>query len=218
MEALRSRTVNHVVFAHGVEVSGRVGQVFDGLQKRGENQDMKVVLLDGPTMITRNRRSAAGPALVPAVILRSPVALPHEGAFSLDLPNGLRASGFMGPGMEAVNLRVELDGELLDLPTRARVVAFESMPSVAGGPADPETWDRTFGELSSSRSGNGEEAARAAKAAEVPASLTYLYRRVNALAGKAVTGASLEELRDRAEKFPHEWLLHESIARLASEA
>ncbi len=218
VEALRSRTVNHVVFAHGVEVSGRVGQVFDGLQKRGENQDMKVVLLDGPTMITRNRRSAAGPALVPAVILRSPVALPHEGAFSLDLPNGLRASGFMGPGMEAVNLRVELDGELLDLPTRARVVAFESMPSVAGGPADPETWDRTFGELSSSRSGNGEEAARAAKAAEVPASLTYLYRRVNALAGKAVTGASLDELRDRAEKFPHEWLLHESIARLASEA
>ena len=217
-EALRSRTVNHVTLAHGVEVSGRVSQVFEGTRKQGKNQDAKVVLVEGPTMISRQRRSAAGPALVPAVLLRSPIALPHEGAFALDLPNGLCASGFMGPGLEAVNLRVSLDGVPLDLPTRARVIAFETMPSVAGGPADPETWDRTFGELSSMTAGSGEEAARAAKAAEVPASLTYLYRRVNGLQGKAITGASLAELRDRAAQFPNEWLLHEAIGRLAEEA
>lgn len=217
-EALKSRTVNHVALANGVEVTGRVSQAWQGTRTLGQNQDTKVVLVDGPTMISRGRRSAAGPNLVPTVLLRSPVALPHEGAFTLDLPNGLCASGFMGPGMEAVNLRVELDGQHLDLPTRARVVAFEHMPSVAGGPADPTTWDATFGQLASMSSGTGEDEARAAKAAEVPAALTYLYRRVNALQGRAVTGASLAELKDRAQQFPKEWLLHEAIGRLAEEA
>jgi phenylalanine-4-hydroxylase len=169
-------------------------------------------------MLTRAHRSSAGPALVPAVLLRSPVHLPREGAFTLDLPNGLCASGFMGPGQEAVNLRVELDGQHLDLPTRARVVAFEGIPSVAGGPADPATWDETFGRLSSMTEGTGEDEARAAKAAEVPAALTYLYRRVNALRGKAVSGASIAELKDRAQQFPKEWLLHEAIGKLEQEA
>jgi hypothetical protein len=66
--------------------------------------------------------------------------------------------------------------------------------------------------------GTGEDEARAAKAAEVPAALTYLYRRVNALQGKAVSGASLSELKDRAQPFPREWLLHEAIGKLAQEA
>jgi phenylalanine-4-hydroxylase len=217
-EALNSKTVNHVSLAHGVEVTGRVSQVWNGTRTEGKHQDAKVVHLEGPTMLTRAHRSSAGPALVPAVLLRSPVHLPREGAFTLDLPNGLCASGFMGPGQEAVNLRVELDGQHLDLPTRARVVAFEGIPSVAGGPADPATWDETFGRLSSMTEGTGEDEARAAKAAEVPAALTYLYRRVNALRGKAVSGASIAELKDRAQQFPKEWLLHEAIGKLEQEA
>ena len=219
-EAYRSRTVNTVVLAHhtgGLEVTGRVVQVEHGQQKDGQNQDAKIILLDGPTMISRNRRATAGPALLPAVLLRSPVALPHEGLFDLDCSGGLRASGFMGPGMEAVNLRVILDGAEVDMPTRARVVAFEGITCVSGGPADPETWDRTFGSLSSLAGGTGEEAARAAKAAEVPAALTYLYRRVNGLQGKAVAGPSLEELTARAAQFPGEWLLHGAIERLKQE-
>jgi phenylalanine-4-hydroxylase len=216
-EALKSKTVNHVSLAHGVEVTGRVSKIWNGTRADGRNQDAKVVLLQGPTMLSRGHRAAASPTLIPAVLLRSPAHLPREGAFTLDLPNGLCASGFMGPGQEAVNLRVELDGQVLDLPTRARVVAFDAIPSVAGGPADPTTWDATFGRLSSMTGGSGEDEARAAKAAEVPPALTYLYRRVNALEGKAVTGASLAELQDRAQQFPMEWLLHEAIARLSQD-
>ncbi len=90
-----------------------------------------------------------------------------------------------------------------------------SIPSVAGGPADPGAWDRWFGELSTFASGDGEARARARKASALPPPLAALYAEVRALrASGGAARARLLALRDEAAAFPDDWLLRAELDEL----
>ena len=79
-----------------------------------------------------------------------------------------------------VSLRGELGAARWSCPV-AQLFLSEGLPSVAGGPADPGTWDRWFGELDAFTEGDGEAQARAKKAAALPPPLAALYREVRTL-------------------------------------
>lgn len=146
-EAIRARTVNHVVLADGLEITGKVVSRVASNHELAPGLGTALARIDGPVMVSRNGVALSSPRAGEALVIFGTATLPDRGAFSLKLESGLSLDGFAVGGGEAVNLRATLAGEKLDLPSRALVFASTALPSVAGGPADPETWDRWFGEL-----------------------------------------------------------------------
>ncbi len=205
--ALRARTVNHLVLSNGLEVTGRVVRVEEG---RGPGLRAALAVLEGPTLVSRGGKAQDRPWSGSAVVAFGVGALPHRGTFELELDSGLSLRGFRVDDAQVVNLRGTLEGRDLDLPTVAQLHLSEALPSVAGGPADPGTWDRWFGELHAFAAGDSEQVARDHRARALAPELGALYE---ALAQCRATGNPVpEELRGRVASYPEEWLLREELS------
>ncbi len=219
-EALRARTVNHLVLSDGLELSGKVAALTAPAPGRGSASDLNCAMaqLEGPILLSRNgqalQRPWAGEAVVafgqgnPDALLR----LHHRGAFEWELPSGLFLSGFKVDDHEVINLRAKLEGMPLEVPSRALLFLSEGLPSVAGGPADPGGWDQWFGEQSAFTEGDAEAKARARKAEALSPRLAAIYEEVRTLrdSGKP-TAARLQEMLAEAKE---DWLLMEEIQEL----
>lgn len=215
-EALRARSVNHLVLGDGREVTfGRVTALHAGPRPVAPGLSYALVELGAPVMISRNGEALGRPSAGRAMVAFGRGALPARGPFSLTLESGLTLEGFCAGGDQVLSLRAKLDGRELDVPANARLLLSESLPSVAGGPADPGTWDHWFGELEASEEGEGEALARARKAEALPAKLAALYREVRALreSGTA-TRERLESIAAAAAAFPDDWLLLKEVEEL----
>jgi len=171
----------------------------------------------GPVLLSRGGVASGRPFLGDAVVALGGGALPERGPFDLALASGLRLSGVAIGGGEVLRLRGTLRGTPLDLPPWAILAVTPSLPSVAGGPADPGAWDRWFGELSTFAAGDGEARARAHKAASLPPRLAALYSEVRALRERGgASPARLLAIRAEAEGFPDDWLLRTEVDELLS--
>ncbi len=104
-------------------------------------------------------------------------------------------------------------------PASGLVFTSAALPSVAGGPADPEAWDAAFGAFNAFATGDAEARARAAKAAALPADLAALYedlRRERTVAHPDST--RLATIAAAAANHPDDWLLREEIEELLAPA
>lgn len=217
-EALRARTVNHLVLGDGLELTGKVVERIASDHELAPGLATALARLEGPIMASRRGKALANPWPGQALVVFGEAPLPDRGAFSFELRSGLFLTGFAVGGGEVVNLRGHLDGRPLDLPSWAHLVVSPTLPSVAGGPADPAAWDRWFGELNAFAAGEGELKAQARKAEALPAPLAELYRRVRDLrTGGPVPPDRLAALQQAAAGFPEDWLLKAELAELAGE-
>jgi phenylalanine-4-hydroxylase len=104
-----------------------------------------------------------------------------------------------------------------DFSEGGRVLVFRSaaLPSVAGGPADPEAWDLAFGAFNSFAAGDAEARARAAKAEALAPEVAALYSEVRRQRESGRPDpAIMGRLADRAKAHPGEWLLREELQEL----
>ncbi|HET6330813.1 MAG TPA: aromatic amino acid hydroxylase [Holophagaceae bacterium] len=100
-------------------------------------------------------------------------------------------------------------------PASGLVFTSLALPSVAGGPADPEAWDQAFGELNTFAAGDAEARARAAKAQALAPDMAALYTE---LRGQRESGrpdpAVLARISEAAARHPDEWLLKAELDEL----
>lgn len=214
-EALRARTVNHLVLADGREVTGRVVELLPGTSPVAEGLSTALVRLEGPVMLSRAGQAMGKPSPGLALVAFGAGELPERGPFQLTLASGLRLEGFAVGGGEVVDLRGELAGRPVELPHVARLYLSASLPSVAGGPADPESWDHWFGELTAFSEGEGEAQARQNKAHALHPSLAALYREVRTLRESGpLKRERLEQIARAVTDFPDDWLLRTELDEL----
>ncbi len=218
-QAILAQTVNHLRLADGLELTGRVAWRAAGSAPAGPGLASALARLDGPVLRSRDGRGEGKPWPGTALVAFGRGALPDRGAFDLELSTGLRLSGFLVGGHEAVNVRAAIGGRPVEVPSWSLVHVTASLPSVAGGPADPGAWDRWFGELSAFSEGEGEARARAHKAQALPRELAQLYSEVRALrASGQATRDAVEALAVAAAAHPSEWLLRSEIDELRAAA
>ncbi|MBL8910874.1 MAG: aromatic amino acid hydroxylase [Archangium sp.] len=238
-EALRSRAVNHLVLrkrggeaiksadksAGAIEVTGEVREVHRAGKDTGPGLTASVIELAGPTMISTNGKCTEIPKRIDAVVLIGSERLPERGRFSMRLASGVEASGYVVDGPEVVDFRVWLHGRPVAVSTWAYVAVAEAIPSVAGGPADPQRWDEYFGPLDSFTAGNSENLARQRKADELPRELASLYSEVRTMRASKKTGqqgtllgekdrARLGQILEDSKKFGEETLLRDEVNEL----
>jgi phenylalanine-4-hydroxylase len=217
-EALRARTVNHLVLGDGVELTGKVVERVACEAEVAPGLATALARLEGPVMTSREGKALSNPWPGQALVVFGEAEIPERGAFSFELKSGLFLTGFAVGGGEVVNLRGHLNGRPLDLPSWCLVHTSPSLPSVAGGPADPETWDRWFGELNAFSAGEGELQAQARKAEALAPALAELYREVRRMREAGATKAErLEAIRQTAAGFSEDWLLKAEVAELLGE-
>ncbi len=213
-EALRARTVNHLVLTGGLEVTGRVGQLVPS-RPLSPGLATALVLLEGPVMISREGRSRGPSWPGEALVAFGRGELPPKGPFTLELESGLHLQGHHVGGQEVIQLRGSLEGRPLDLPSWGLLFLAEGLPSVAGGPADPGGWDRWHGDRNAFAAGEAEGLARQRKAAALTPELAALYTEVRALReGGEPDTARLEDLDRRVKTHGEEWLLQAELAEL----
>jgi phenylalanine-4-hydroxylase len=167
--------------------------------------------------LARDGAALAGPFAGDAFVLFGEGRLPERGPFSLALPSGLRVEGVAQGGHEVRDFRAWLGDQRFVAAERALVALSPGLPSVAGGPADPASWDEHFGAENAFGSGEGEAEARAKKAASLSGEAARLYERAHALraSGRPDPGA-LAELARRAAAHPDEWLLRAELDELSA--
>jgi phenylalanine-4-hydroxylase len=217
-EALRARTVNHLVLGDGLELTGKVVERIACDHEIAPGLATALVRLEGPVMPSREGKAIAKPWPGQALVVFGEAALPEQGHFSVEFSSGLFLTGFAVGRGEVVNLRGHLNGRPLDLPSWCMLHTSATLPSVAGGPADPETWDRWFGELNAFSAGEGELKAQQNKAEALAPALAELYREVRAmrLAGERKADR-LASIRQAAAGFSDDWLLKAEVAELLGE-
>ncbi|MBF5043574.1 aromatic amino acid hydroxylase [Aggregicoccus sp. 17bor-14] len=214
-EALNARTVNHLVLSDGREVTGRVVELLTGDGEVAPGLGTALARLEGPVMVSRGGKDGSKPRFMPALVAFGGGELPERGAFELSLKSGLRLQGFAVGGGEVVDLRGELQGRALPLPAVCELFLSAGLPSVAGGPADPGTWDRWFGELNAFSEGDAEAKARAKKASALPPAVAELYRQVRTLREQGNPSPSaLQQLAQACASHPDEWLLRAEVEEL----
>ena len=214
-EALRARTVNHLVLDDGLELTGKVVARIPARGELGRGLATALARVEGPVQLSRAGKAAERPWPGEALVAFGTGTLPHRGAFSLDLPSGLFLTGFRVGEHEVINLRGHQDGRPLDLPSWALLFLSASLPSVAGGPADPGAWDAWFGDQAALAEGEAEAQARSRKAAALPQALAELYAEASTLRNAAtLTPDQLRALQTRAAHHPDEWLLRLELAEL----
>ncbi len=214
-EAIRARTVNHLVLSGGRELSGAVLERVAAPAPVAPGLGSALARIGGPVLASRGGRAEGRPWTGEAVVAFGDGELPEQGAFDLVLASGLELRGFAVGGAEVVRLEATLRGRRLPVPSWALLLLSRDLRSVAGGPADPAAWDRWFGELSSFAAGEGEARARAHKAAALPPQVAALYAEVRRLRGRGgVPRERLVALRDLAAGFGDEWLLRAEIEEL----
>jgi phenylalanine-4-hydroxylase len=214
-EALRSRMVNHLALSGGRELSGRVVERIPAAAEVAPGLATALARLEGPVLVSRGSRAVGKPWPGEVVVAFGSAGLPERGPFDLRLAGGLALRGFAVGGGEVVDLRGTLDGRPVSLPSWALLFVSDGLASVAGGPADPEAWDRWFGELSSFTEGDGEARARAQKAAALPPALAALYAEVRALRESgALPRERLLAIREAARAYRDDWLLAAEVDEL----
>jgi phenylalanine-4-hydroxylase len=218
-EAIQARTVNHLVLADGREITARVVEALPGARPVAEGLSTALVRLEGPVMVSREGKAEGKPWPGLALVAFGAGQLPDKGPFQLELASGLKLQGFAVGGGEVLNLRGELAGRTVELPSVAQLFLSTGLPSVAGGPADPGAWDRWFGELNAFSEGEGEAQARARKATALHPSLAALYREVRALReSRSFPPERLEQIARAATDFPDDWLLKVEVEELKKAA
>ena len=220
-EALRSRAVNHLVLrkrgGESIEVTGEIREIHRAGKDTGPGLTASVIELVGPTMISTNGKCTEIPKRIDAVVLIGDEKLPSRGRFSIRFASGVEASGYVVEGHEVVDFRVWLHGRQIPVSTWAYVAVAEAIPSVAGGPADPQKWDEYFGSLDSFTAGNSEALARQRKAEELPAELAALYAEVRVMRrGKKTDRKRLGEILEAGRRFGEEPLLRSEVEELLS--
>ena len=214
-EAVRARTVNHLVLSGGRELSGKVVERVAADVPVAPGLASALARLAGPVLVSCGGRAEGPPWAGEVVVAFGAGEVPERGRFDVALGSGLRLRGFAVGGGEVVHLQGTLRGRTLDLPSWALLFASHDLRSVAGGPADPGAWDRWFGALSSFTSGEGEARARAHKAGALPPDLAALYAEVRRLRerGKA-TRDRLLAIREAAARHADDWLLRAEVDEL----
>lgn len=227
-EAQRARTVNHLVLADGREVTGRVVSIVPAPRTSAGALSAAIAELEGPGMVSRGGKLVGRPWRGPGLVVFGEGRLPERGRFRLELSSGLRLAGFRAEGDEVLELAAELEGRPVEVPRVAQLWVSEDLPSVAAGPADPESWDEWFGALDGFTQGEGEARAREAKALALSPALATLYRELREAResresrestgegeGEGKPGADrLEALRRAALQYPDEWLLKAELEEL----
>ncbi len=214
-EALRARSVNHLVLSDGREVTGKVVELVQGARAVAEGLQSALARIEGPVLLSREGKALGKPWTGSALVAFGDGALPERGPFSLDLRSGLCLSGFAVGQGEVLHLRGSLNGRSLALPSVTRLYLSQALPSVAGGPADPGAWDSWFGEFDAFSEGDGEARARARKAEALPPALAEHYREVRAMRESGhVRPERLEQIARAAADFPDDWLLKEELQEL----
>jgi phenylalanine-4-hydroxylase len=215
LEVARSaRSVTCLSLDGGLEVSGVVYERFGGARPLAPGLETAAAVVGGPSLLSRNGRALEGPWSLPAVVAFGTLKLPRQGRFRAELESGLVLEGRTVRGREVAELRGRVQGREVALPPRALLVGSRSLPSVAGGPADPETWDSHFGRPAAE--GEGEARARARKAAALPPGLGRLYAEVREMRERgAPDRARLAAIAAELSSFPDDWLLREEIRELA---
>jgi phenylalanine-4-hydroxylase len=215
--ARAARSVTHLALDGGLEVSGVVYERFAGARPLAPGLETAAAVVGGPSLLSRSGRALDGPWSLPAVVVFGTLKLPRQGRFRAELETGLALEGRAVRGREVAELRGRVQGREIALPPRALLVGSRSLPSVAGGPADPETWDSHFGR--SAAEGEGEARARARKAAALPPRLGRLYAEVREMRERgAVDRVRLAAIAAELPAFPDDWLLAEEIRELAADA
>jgi phenylalanine-4-hydroxylase len=209
-EALRSRSVNHLVLDEAgtpLALTGTVERLHRFGAHTGPELTTALVEVAGPVMINSQK-----PTRGSAMVLIGEARLPAKGRFALKLASGLVASGFVVAGHEVISLEVKQAGQRLDVPTWGQVIIAKRVTSAAGGPSDPHVWDKAFGTLDSFATGEAEAEARQRKADALPQALADAYREVNVMhrTGRA-DAARIEQFK---MQWPDEALLLEEIERL----
>jgi phenylalanine-4-hydroxylase len=216
-EAMRATTVNHLVLSTGVEVTGRVARLVDGERPAGPGLRTALVQVDGPALLSRGGAAEGRPLDGPVLVALGADAAFPPGRFHVEMPTGLAIQGFSVDGREVLDLQARIGGRPVAAPSWCRLVAARAVPSVAGGPADPEAWDRWFGALGTFTEGDSEARARARKGAALPAEIAALYARLRAMRESGVADPEgVESLRRAADRFPSEWLLRSELEELGS--
>ncbi|MDP1823538.1 MAG: aromatic amino acid hydroxylase [Archangium sp.] len=218
-EALRSRAVNHLVLrtrgGESIELTGEVREIHRAGKDTGPGLTASVIELVGPTMISTNGKCTEIPKRIDAVVLIGDAKLPLRGRFSVRFESGVEASGYVVDNHEVVDFRVWLHGRQIPVSTWAYVAVAEAIPSVAGGPADPQRWDEYFGALDSFTAGNSEALARQRKAEELPGDLAGLYAEVRVMRrSKKIDRKRLTTILEEARRFGEEALLREEVDEL----
>lgn len=215
--ACEARSVTHLVLDGGLEVSGVVHQAFPAPRPLAPGLGTAAAVVGGPSLLSRSGRAIGGPWSLPAVVVFGSLHVPREGRFRAQIESGLQLEGRARGEREVAELRGRLLGREIELPSRALLVGSHSLPSVAGGPADPGTWDSHFGLPSAE--GEGEARARAHKAAALAPRLGRLYAEVREMRERgAVDRARLAAIAAELPSLPEDWLLREEIRELAPEA
>jgi phenylalanine-4-hydroxylase len=214
-EALRAGTVNHLVLADGRELTARVAALLPGERPVTPGLSTALVQLAGPVLLSRGGQALAKPWPGLALVAFGEGSLPERGEFRLELASGLTLQGFAAGDGEVLHLRGTLAGRPVELPHVAQLFLSPALPSVAGGPADPATWDHWFGELNAFTEGEGEAVARARKASALPPPLAALYREVRSLReSHAFDAKRLEQLTRATTSYPEDWLLRQELDEL----
>jgi phenylalanine-4-hydroxylase len=213
-EALRARTVVHLVLDGGREVTGRVAEVLPA-----PGLPAALVRLAGPILPSRDGAAGEGARPFPgdALVAFGDAALPDRGPFDVSLASGLRLAGFAVGAGEAVQVTARLGDRALDVPPWAHLAVARALPSLGGGPADPGAWDRWFGAATTFTHGDSEARARARRDAALPPALAALYAEARRLreAG-AASRDRLIALREAAAPWREEWLLREEVEEITT--
>jgi phenylalanine-4-hydroxylase len=213
-QAIRARTVNHLVLSDGRALTGRVVSRTPAERALEPGLSTALARIEGPMLLSRAGVALGKPITGEALVVFGRGRPPSEGPFGFELPSGLFLTGFALREGEVVNLRGHLGGRPLDLPSCTSLFLSESLPSVAAGPADPAVWDRWFGELNAFAEGDSEAQTRARKVAALDPRLGELYQQVQTL--REGGGGDLRQLKAAAANFPQEWLLRAEIEEIAA--
>ncbi|MBL0313219.1 MAG: aromatic amino acid hydroxylase [Holophagaceae bacterium] len=213
-EALRARTVNHLVLTDGLELSGKVVEVVEPSDGQDPKTGLRAALsrLEGPVLLSRDGHALQKPWPGEALVVFGKAELPNRGAFKIHMTSSFVVTGFMVGDHEVINLRAQQDGQPLNMPSWGLLFISEGLPSVAGGPADPGEWDRWFGEMNAFAEGNAEAEARARKAAALSPRLAGLYEAVRAMRENRASDAN--QLQAWMAEAKDDWLLTEEIHEL----
>lgn len=100
-------------------------------------------------------------------------------------------------------------------PANGLVFTSAALPSVAGGPADPEAWDAAFGAFNAFATGDAEACARAAKAEALSPEMAAHYVALRRMRESGHSDPrALDTLSSVVAAHPEEWLLQEELDAL----
>jgi phenylalanine-4-hydroxylase len=150
-----------------------------------------------------------------------PGPLPPEGPFTLRLGGDVILTGVRAGAFSVEQLQGTQRDRPLDLPAKALLLMSAALPSVAGGPGDPEAWYRWFDGAAAgaggglAAEGEAESLARRRKAEALAPGLAALYTEVRA---QRETGSlrpqRLEQILQELAQFPGDWLLRCEVQEL----